>query len=36
MKIRVGDAIRDDGVLFLVALGDRQVRIEIGAGYGDY
>jgi uncharacterized protein len=31
----VGDAARDDGVLFLVALGDREVRIELGAGYGD-
>lgn len=31
----VGDAVRNDGVLFLVALGDRQVRIELGAGYGD-
>ncbi len=32
----IGDADRDDGVLFLVALGDRKVRIEIGAGYGAY
>ncbi len=32
----VGDAARNDGVLFLVALGDRQVRIELGEGHGTY
>lgn len=30
----IGDAERDDGVLLLVAVGDRKVRIELGAGYG--
>ncbi|MEM9817420.1 MAG: TPM domain-containing protein [Cyanobacteria bacterium P01_D01_bin.6] len=29
----IGDATRNDGILVLVAPGDRQVRIEIGAGY---
>ena len=30
----VGDAERDDGVMVLVAVGDRKVRIEVGSGYG--
>lgn len=30
----IGDAKRNDGVLFLVAVEDRKVRIELGAGYG--
>jgi uncharacterized protein len=29
----IGDATRNDGVLILVAVDDRKVRIEIGAGY---
>lgn len=29
----IGDAARDDGILVLVAPGDRKVRIELGAGY---
>ena len=29
----IGDATRNDGVLILVAVDDRNVRIEIGAGY---
>jgi uncharacterized protein len=29
----VGDSIRNDGVLMLVARGDRRVRIELGRGY---
>lgn len=29
----IGDATRNDGILVLVAPGDRKVRIEIGAGY---
>ena len=31
----VGDATRNNGVLMLVAVADREVRIEVGAGYGD-
>ncbi len=31
----IGDEERNDGVLILVAVKDREVRIEIGAGYGD-
>lgn len=30
----IGDADRNDGVLLLVALDDRELRIELGAGYG--
>ena len=30
----VGDASRNDGVLLLVAVEDRELRIELGAGYG--
>ena len=30
----VGDATRNDGVMMLVALYDRQMRIEVGSGYG--
>ncbi|MCA9899840.1 MAG: TPM domain-containing protein [Anaerolineales bacterium] len=30
----IGDASRDDGVLFLVAVEDRELRIELGTGYG--
>lgn len=30
----VGDAGRDDGVMVLVAVEDRKVRIEVGSGYG--
>jgi uncharacterized protein len=30
----IGDAERNDGVLLLVAVRDRQVRVELGAGYG--
>jgi uncharacterized protein len=29
----IGSADRDDGVLILVAIGDRTVRLELGAGY---
>lgn len=29
----IGDASRDDGILLLVAPGDRKVRIELGSGY---
>lgn len=29
----IGDAARNDGILLLVAPGDRQVRIELGRGY---
>lgn len=29
----IGDADRDDGVLMLLSIGDRAVRIELGAGY---
>jgi uncharacterized membrane protein YgcG len=31
----IGDAQRDDGILLLVAVRDRKVRIEVGSGYGD-
>jgi uncharacterized protein len=31
----IGDRERNDGVLILVAVKDRKVRIELGAGYGD-
>jgi len=31
----LGDAQKNDGVLILVAWKDREVRIEVGAGYGD-
>ncbi|SHG99466.1 TPM domain-containing protein [Cognatishimia maritima] len=31
----VGDAARNDGVMFLVSRLDRVMRIEVGAGYGD-
>ncbi|MCS6782555.1 MAG: TPM domain-containing protein [Gloeomargarita sp. SKYBB_i_bin120] len=30
----IGDRRRNDGVMVLVAPGDRKVRIELGAGYG--
>jgi len=30
----VGDRDRDDGILMVVAPGDRQTRIELGSGYG--
>jgi uncharacterized protein len=30
----IGNAARDDGVLILLAVGDRKVRIEAGVGYG--
>lgn len=31
----VGDATRNDGVMMLVAVDDRVMRIEVGSGYGD-
>ncbi|MGB0453670.1 MAG: TPM domain-containing protein [Bacteriovoracaceae bacterium] len=31
-KWKLGDEVRDDGVLFLVALNDRKMRIEVGQG----
>lgn len=31
----VGNRERNDGVLLLVAVNDRKVRVEVGAGYGD-
>lgn len=31
----VGDAERNDGVLLVVAIEEREVRIEVGVGYGD-
>jgi len=31
----IGDKERNDGVLMLVAVKDREVRVEVGAGYGD-
>jgi uncharacterized protein len=31
----IGDATLNNGVLILVAVADREVRIEVGAGYGD-
>ena len=30
----IGDAAKNNGVLLLVAVNDRQVRVELGAGYG--
>lgn len=30
----VGDRSRDDGVMILVAAGDREMRVQLGAGYG--
>lgn len=30
----IGDAARDDGILLLVATEDREVRLELGRGYG--
>ncbi|MBP7998774.1 MAG: TPM domain-containing protein [Chloroflexi bacterium] len=30
----IGDAQRNDGILLLVAIVDRELRIELGAGYG--
>lgn len=30
----LGDATKNDGVLLLVAVNDRKVRVELGAGYG--
>lgn len=29
----IGDRVRDDGILMLVAVGDREMRIELGMGY---
>jgi uncharacterized protein len=29
----IGDPIRNDGILILVVVGDRELRIELGAGY---
>lgn len=34
-KWGIGDRQRNDGVLLLVAVKDRKVRIEVGSGYGD-
>ncbi|WP_341367738.1 TPM domain-containing protein [Yoonia sp. BS5-3] len=31
----IGDADRNDGLLLLVSRFDRELRIEVGAGYGD-
>ena len=31
---QIGDAVSNDGVLLLVAIEDRELRIEVGAGYG--
>ena len=31
----IGDAMLNNGVLILVAIADHEVRIEVGAGYGD-
>lgn len=31
----IGDADKNDGILTLVAVSDRNVRIEVGAGYGN-
>src|SRR5882672_5727987 len=31
----IGDSQRNDGVLILVAVNDRKVRIELGSGYGN-
>ncbi|MFZ1470391.1 MAG: TPM domain-containing protein [Paracoccaceae bacterium] len=31
---KIGDGARNDGVLFLVLHGDREVRIQLGAAYG--
>lgn len=31
----VGNATRNDGVMFLVSYFDRKLRIEVGSGYGD-
>lgn len=31
---QIGDAARNDGILFLVARNDREMRIELGGGYG--
>jgi Beta-propeller domains of methanol dehydrogenase type len=31
----IGDRNRDDGVLVLVAVRDRKMRVEVGSGYGD-
>ncbi|MDQ2092592.1 TPM domain-containing protein [Rhodalgimonas zhirmunskyi] len=30
----IGDSERNDGILFLILRGDRELRIELGAGYG--
>lgn len=30
----IGDAERNDGILLLIAIEDRELRIELGAGYG--
>ena len=32
---KLGDAVRDDGVLLLVAIAERKIRIETGKGVGD-
>lgn len=34
-KWGIGDKEKNNGVLLLVAINDRQVRIEVGSGYGD-
>ncbi len=31
----IGDALKNNGVLLLVAVSDRKVRIELGSGYGN-
>lgn len=33
-KWGIGDATRNDGVLILIARGDREMRVELGTGYG--
>ena len=31
----IGDSVRNDGILILVAVKDRKTRIELGSGFGD-